>query len=273
MENVQRFLSLVRRELAAADTRLELGGRPPEDRLTVWIELEAGFRLVAIFDEPCKDAQAVRGRMASLANTFDQTLTEVAKRAPVPRVAANAVVALKLQETLDALCERTSAAAAIVIDDHSPAVWGCSAGASWLTEVGSATALGQALGQSVADGLDLGDWLEHGTGAEQLPRLYADALNQLRTTIAPGQVALLLGLAHARHRHFSHDAVHTPPLAVLARPLLGIYRLVLSFEGEFSELHASSTTTRALPIIERLVRELPPLEPTPKGGRVVPLRP
>ena len=44
------------------------------------------------------------------------------------------------------------------------------------------------------------------------------------------------------------------------------------FDGPFSELHAEAATLKALPMIERLVLALPPIDPGPRGGaRVIDL--
>ena len=59
----------------------------------------------------------------------------------------------------------------------------------------------------------------------------------------------------------------------LARPFAGIYRLVATFEGDISLLHAEATVIKAMPIVERLVAEHPPVDPTPAGARVHALRP
>ena len=57
----------------------------------------------------------------------------------------------------------------------------------------------------------------------------------------------------------------------MARAFASIYVLMLVFKGTYSELHAEAALLHALPVIERLVLALPPVEPPPKGGRVVKL--
>jgi hypothetical protein len=64
----------------------------------------------------------------------------------------------------------------------------------------------------------------------------------------------------------------TDPLGWLARRFAGIYRLVLAFDGQYSELHAEAAIIRALPVIERIVTGLPPFD-GPKGGQIVRLFP
>ncbi|MEX1365048.1 MAG: hypothetical protein AB1Z98_18105, partial [Nannocystaceae bacterium] len=57
-----------------------------------------------------------------------------------------------------------------------------------------------------------------------------------------------------------------------ARKIFGaLYEVVLVFTREYSPLRIEGVMRRAVAVVERHVLELPPLDPTPKGGRVVPL--
>jgi len=47
--------------------------------------------------------------------------------------------------------------------------------------------------------------------------------------------------------------------------------VVLVFDHSFSELHAEGALVRALPRLERMVLSLPPIEPPPRGAKVVKL--
>jgi hypothetical protein len=60
----------------------------------------------------------------------------------------------------------------------------------------------------------------------------------------------------------------TNDFSAITRRFGGIYRLALAFENAYSDLHAEPTLARALPSIERLVRDLPPIDPTPQGARI-----
>ena len=66
-------------------------------------------------------------------------------------------------------------------------------------------------------------------------------------------------------------AVRGDEFSAITRRFGGIYRLALAFESAYSELHAEPTLTRALPSIERLVADLPPIDPTPAGARILTL--
>jgi hypothetical protein len=63
-----------------------------------------------------------------------------------------------------------------------------------------------------------------------------------------------------------------PELSLLVRPFATIYRLVLVFDGPFSELHAEAALIHGLPAIERLVTSLPPRDPHTGGAKVAVLR-
>jgi hypothetical protein len=80
--------------------------------------------------------------------------------------------------------------------------------------------------------------------------------------------------AHEEHPpvsgHF-REVVHDEEFGYLARSFASIYVLLLVFRNAYSELHAEAALLHALPVIERLVLALPPVEPPPKGGRVVKL--
>ena len=62
-------------------------------------------------------------------------------------------------------------------------------------------------------------------------------------------------------------------VSIASKGLLGLYVVALVFTRPFSPLRVEGVLRRALPIIERNVTELPPLDPEPMEGRVVPMRP
>jgi hypothetical protein len=64
---------------------------------------------------------------------------------------------------------------------------------------------------------------------------------------------------------------HGEELGYFARSFAGIYILVAYFPGAFSELRVEGAALHALPLIERHVLSLPPIDPGPPGGRVVKL--
>ncbi len=63
----------------------------------------------------------------------------------------------------------------------------------------------------------------------------------------------------------------TPDADVYVTPLLGLYRLVIVGLAA-GELRVEGVVRRARPVLERLLRSLPPREPRPTRAVVVPLR-
>jgi hypothetical protein len=55
----------------------------------------------------------------------------------------------------------------------------------------------------------------------------------------------------------------------LARPFAGLYVVALAFKGDISEPVALGAVLHAMPLIERFVLALPPVDPNPGGGKIV----
>ncbi len=94
-----------------------------------------------------------------------------------------------------------------------------------------------------------------------------------RRSIAAWRHHLLTARAIAAVRRdgdepYQREAIRGESFGYLARAFANIYRLLLVYEGPFSELHAEAALVHALPHIERLVLALPPVEPPPGGERV-----
>lgn len=68
-----------------------------------------------------------------------------------------------------------------------------------------------------------------------------------------------------------HATVREEDFGFIARSFATIY-VVLVFEGRFDELRAERGATQALPVIERLVLALPPIEPDPPVGTAAAVR-
>jgi hypothetical protein len=118
--HIEEFLAIVRRDLGAEDARiLEASEDPPKAELCLSFDLEGGRRLVATFTEPPPDADARLRRLSMLASSFHSVLAP-AERARTSRPPA----AHSLHEELTALVQRAGAVDALVIDAHSPVVWG-----------------------------------------------------------------------------------------------------------------------------------------------------
>jgi hypothetical protein len=118
--HLEEFLAIVRRDLGAEDARiLEAGEELPKAELSLTFDLEGGRRLVAIFAEPPSDAEVRLRRLSMLASSFHSVLTPTERTRPSRPPAAHS-----LHEELTALVQRAGAVDALVIDAHSPVVWG-----------------------------------------------------------------------------------------------------------------------------------------------------
>jgi hypothetical protein len=60
-----------------------------------------------------------------------------------------------------------------------------------------------------------------------------------------------------------------PSVECFARPFAGVYVIALVFDGVVSEVVAVGALVHAMPMIERLVMALPPVDPIPPGGKLM----
>jgi len=86
-------------------------------------------------------------------------------------------------------------------------------------------------------------------------------------------------IVRVREAHSELRQGHTARLRVndsvecLARPFAGLYVVALAFEGAVSEPVALGAILHAMPMIERFVLALPPVDPPPGGAKVVRMPP
>ena len=267
------FLGLVERELGVVRARIELSAHEP-DAEEIWAPMAHGFRVV-VSAEPTRDAADLRGRLASLIDSFSGVLAEAAL--PAVREAPQTAVAT-LEEALDLLAHRARAESAWVIDDSTPEIWGGSlphegldvehalrlARLAAIAERGSST-----LGELVALHASTGGarpWLaDRGIDPTEAKAIERE-LDELPRVLPEGAILRMLrAVAAVRTKA-------TPADPTLVKRFAGIYELVLVFSGPYSELHAEAAVLRALPLIERLVTSLPPRDPVATGAKVAVLR-
>ena len=250
MEDLERFLSLVGRELDAIDAHLRLGGKDPTDPRTVFVELEPGVRLVAQFSARPAEPARVRDRLVALARTFDGTVHRAAQKTRSVDARAKQTSEDELTHALDVLADRTDASGIVIVDDRSPVLWGHSADrGGWLDQAQ------QALARSDDDDFEP-------------PNLEAQTFDR------PRDIAQTVGDAVLLARGCdSNQLIRGRNGGVSIRCFGGIYRLALAFDSGFSPLHVETTVSKALPAIERLVEGLPPVEPPPTRASVTRLRP
>jgi hypothetical protein len=238
VDELKRLLDLVIRELKAEDARLELGGNPPEDPRLLWHELRPGVRLVAVLAEPAPDVEAARARLANVADVFAGTVDEaIVESHGAIGGARRGTDRRDLTEALEILRARAEATAIVIIDDGSPEIWASDPPLPW---------------DRVQDAIAAAP-----KGSPDNPATIA-ARGIMRVRREPARI--------------EHALAPDRP-AVYAPRLLGIYRLVLAFSSPPSPLRVTGAVRRAHPVLERLLRDLPPRQPPPTEARVVPLRP
>ncbi len=261
MQAFDRLLALVCRELGATRAWVEYGTAPPPDALSS--PIRDRWRLCAALENPTDEARA---QLDALVLSFDRVLLEATGEAPIPQTQSDA--GAPLRQMLDMLVDRVGASCAWVVDDRSPMVWGASEAGSWLVDADQARTIGEAIGEHSPT--QVTGWLD-GQQLPPTPRALVPHLATIAEAIddidSDRLVVTWAAVAQASNQtgDWSWDR---EPLHVIVRSFAAIYRLIVLFEAEFSPLHAETTITRALPVIERLVADHPPVDPTPQGARI-----
>ncbi len=297
MDDLDRFLDLVKRELGSDDARFEYGGRDPESspRIEVpgrglgliWAPMAGGWRVLALYDSPLGDRADRQAKLVGLAETFVGIREQLGKAAPQ---LASPIATEEVDYALGVLAEKTKALRALVLDEDSPVLWGSSESPRGPEDIETAEWTGELVESAIRAGIDLVELvgLDQPSLDERLatlePRKLRNRLQRLLPTIRElgrsGRSAhrsaddwrehflvcrAIAAIRRAPERHYAVE----PSLGWLTREFGGIYHVVLVYPGEFSELSATGVLMRALPAIENLVLALPPIEPTPQGARVL----
>lgn len=274
---LEEFFAIVRRDLGADDVRIvedgELSGSEGSrvEGRSLHCSLPGGRALVLSFAEPPPDAEARLRRLEMLAMSFDSVLAP-AKGAPASRQPP----ARSLREELAALALRAAAVDAVVIDARSPVVWGAAAIGELLVPDGETASAND----TVAEGADSreidaqeldgsGDPGSAGDPDTQGPE--APARHPVTDKVITA-VRALPEMATLHKGGHLHHSVSEEGFGYVARSFAAIYVLVLAFREPFDELRAKRAIVHALPIIERLVLALPPLEPPPRMAGVIAMR-
>jgi hypothetical protein len=243
---------------------------------------------VVRFAAPPADADTLRRRLSMLASAFADLLpNEPRSRASRPPPSRS------LGEELAALVKRTRAADALVIDAHSPVVWGA-AGAGGELEGPTSTQTLEELRRAppprpsglrgVNNVIPLygADWERD--AVVELPASEPQEPSQATPEQPPVshkrqcvmrallEVRELPDLAALKRGGHLRQMVGEPGFGYVARSFAAIYVLVVVFDAPYEELLVKRAIAQALPIIERLVAALPPLDPRPTAG-VAALRP
>ncbi len=277
MEALLRLLELVKRELGAIDAHVALGGQASDDPCVLEHELRPDCRLVVRMAEPPADSAPMLRRMGELSWAFIGTVDEALDT--IDTTSARPLGDHALVDILADLRDVTEAAVALVIDRQSPMIWGCSEPGLGLSDRPAARRLAKQLTALREQGLDP---IAEASATELRP-VEATGLEQARQVLqdaerrGPGGASRLIAATRALLVLDDDDGdVSRLPEGdepgIATKPFGNLYRVALVFTRPFSPLRVEGVLRRALPIIERLVLDLPPLDPQPKGGRVVPLR-
>lgn len=240
-----RLIALVRRELGADDVRvLEPDDALPDGALVA--ALANGRRVMATFAANIDDREAKQRRLEMLAESFAESFrSSSASRAPA---------AQSLHTELEGLAKRSGANDALVIDAQSPVVWGAAE---------DEEAAPHLLARDNVISLDAhrpsGERLSTANEPER-PRDTPASTRAVDAVRALPEIATLHRGGHL-HQTFTEEG-----FGWLAKSFAGIYVIVLVFDGAFEELRAERALALSLPIIERLVTALPPLDPQPVAG-------
>jgi hypothetical protein len=280
----RRFADLVKRELSAQDVRLLEPHAPTSVAANaMFARLPDGRTLAVTFAAEPSDAPALERRLQILAATFAQALDADAalgkrSRGSVPR---------SLHEELRALAQRAQAVDALVLDAHSPVIWGSSTATRPQLGTGRTPDLEAALALLELSRHEILRLVREEVGSEQQPPQDAEPEPSTEETDEPTAEQVLSELsarairevralpeipALRRGRHL-HHAVRDADFGYVAHAFAAIYLLVLVYDAPFDELRAERAVADALPRIERLVLALPPLDPTPEPrANVISLR-
>lgn len=252
--DLERLRNLVTRELGAADARfLPAGERPRDDDHHVSCRLADGRGVEARFENAPPDREAKQRRLEMLAGTFDTVVDdEPDSRRPRPPVA------VALHEELVAICARTGALNALVIDANSPVVWGAAFPDGAVSQ--SPLASSPRMTEAPANDEGLAE-----SGSALLSRRAVAAVR-----LWPELSALRRG-KHMRKIERG-DEGGDGAVSLLAHSFASIYIVLVVFDAPFDELRAERSVVESLPRIERLVMALPPLDPDPNEAGAVALR-
>ncbi len=286
MDDLLRFLDLVRRELDCQDAHFEFGGEAPRESDRICASVQGGWRVVARFDDLAEADRKLRtDKLASLVAAFSGVGSELQIRSPRFRRPS---ASQELDDALALLAEKADALRAVVIDEDSPVLWGSSESPPGPEDVETAMWIGELADSAAAAGLNMVELVQ--LDPEQLreqvkgvePRKLRERLlrklpvvRELGSQRDPeawnAHIASCRAIAAVRRAPENHEAIEDD-LGWLARDFAGIYHAILVYDGPFSEIGAARMMLRALPAIEKLVLSLPPIDPTPKGARVLQFR-
>jgi hypothetical protein len=259
----------------ASDVRAEPRGTVQPTKNVLVVPLGERSEVVVTFDEAPADIDARQRRLEMLATAFSAAIEGAGPERP------KRAKRRSLRRELEALAIRADAIDAVVIDAHSPIVWGAVAGpvASPITNVIPLNAESRArverIQESHRDLIAVIDADDDDEDDERTSATPAPGTPSPLTTRAVADIRALPATA-SLHRggHLAYNK-REDHYGVVARSFAAIYVLILVFDKAFDMLRAERALREGLPIIERLVLALPPFdpEPAPRAGVIALRRP
>jgi len=276
-EALSKFLELCAREMDASDVRTEERGTAKPSAKVLVVPLGEHSEVVVAFDDAPADIEARQRRLEMLATAFAAAIEGAGPERP------KRAKRRSLRRELEALATRADAIDAVVIDAHSPIVWGAVAGpvASPVTNVIPLNAESRARIERIQEShRDLiavvdDDDDDDADGDERTSATPAPGTPSPLTTRAVADVRALpatSSLHRGGHLAYNKREEH---YGVVARSFAAIYVLIVVFDKAFDMLRAERALREGLPLIERLVLALPPFdpEPSPRAGVIALRRP
>jgi hypothetical protein len=297
---LEEFLAIIRRDLAAEDARILEPGAPSQNEGAVAERtLPGDHRLVVKFASTPPDLDALLRRLDMLVDSFQTMLTsELTGARAAPSGGERTSAARSLHDELAALAKRAGAIDALVIDARSPVVWGAAveerieppelpsvpppAPSGVMDAPREREAIIRVVKPPVrrlraAPGRKSSGKSEPPAprGAKPDRRSGLGRIHRVpdpepeptgRHPASDRAIQAVRDLPEIHKGGHIHESASQPDFGYVARSFAGIYVLVLVFHEPFDELRAKRATVHALPIIERLVLALPPLDPAPMAG-------
>jgi hypothetical protein len=281
------MLELIRRELHAASAHLELGAEPARNPAAVSHALDDHWRVVVTFAEGAPPVDA-HERLDNLIHAFTSSIRPSLER---PSLALGRPPAeRRLDEELGRLGELLLAKASVIIDESSPIIWGTATPQDRAIDVELFLALARLIKRFDGELKELAELLweaSKSTDPHLATPIDAKAkgnkdtlrreLGQLSRRIGAPETSdwyrlLLTASAVAAFRKRRHSAfrgrhvAQPPPVGYVAQALASQYLLLFVFDEPFSQLHAEATAVHAVPYLENLIGDLPPVDP-PRGAK------
>jgi hypothetical protein len=261
------FLEMVRRSFGAAGARVTAPGeKPPPTDDTVLCELPTGHTLVVSFSAPTIDRESIRRRLEMLVHAFGSILENSDEIAPASIQRREQL----LYDELASLAKRALALDAIVIDAHSPIVWGAARGDTPRSIGPRESPIPDNVYQLDPSARSRSDRPREpkapGPPAGEPPPAWEASVNAVETVRSLPEMPML-------HKGGQlHRTVNEPGQGYIARSFAAIYVVILVFADRFDELSAKHALLSALPTIETLVLSLPPRGPDPSNAGAKALR-